>query len=72
MEEARLQASTTKQVHGVQTRNIPDIQKDAEFVMEHLNDPNFDLTQLPSSVVESTNGYAREGGSGAIDELVIF
>jgi len=52
---------------------MPDAQKDAKFVMEHLNDPNFDLTQLPS-VVESTNGYVGEDGSGAmnVDESVIL
>jgi hypothetical protein len=74
MEEARLNISVTKQVHNVHTRNMPDAQKDAEFVMEHLNDPNFDLTQLPSSVVESTNRYVGEDGSGAmnVDELAIF
>ena len=73
MEEGRLDISATKQVHNVHTRNMPDAQKDAEFVMEHLNDPNFDLTQLPS-VVESTNRYVGEDGSGAmnVDESVIF
>ena len=55
---------------------MPNIQKDAEFVMEHLNDPNFDLTQLPSSVVEgeSNNRYVGNDGSGAInvDKSVVF
>ena len=75
MEEARLNISATKQVHNVHTRNMPDVQKDVEFVMEHLNDPNFDLTQLPSSVIEeSTKGYVSKDHSGAInvDESVIF
>ena len=75
MEEAGLNVSATKQVHNVHTRNMPDIQKDAEFVMEHLNDPNFDLTQLPPSVVgESTRRYVSEDHNGEInvDESVIF
>jgi len=73
MEEAKPHTSTTNNRH---TCNVPDIQKDAEFVMEHLNDPNFDLTQLPSSVVEgeSTNRYIGDEGSSAInvDESVTF
>jgi hypothetical protein len=75
MEEARLNISATKQVHNVHTCPMPDVQKDVEFVMEHLNDPNFDLTQLPSSVVEeSTKRYVGEDHSRAInvDESVIF
>ena len=44
--------------------------------MEHLNDPNFDLTQLPSSVIEmrSTNGYVGDDGSDVINvgESVAF
>jgi len=66
MEEAMPYTSATKQVNNFHTRNMPHIQKDAKFVMEHLNDPNFDLTQLPSSVVkgESTNRYVGNDGSG--------
>ena len=62
-------------MHNIHTRNMPDVQKDVEFVMEHLNDPNFDLTQLPSSVVEeeSTKKHVGENGSGGInfDESVL-
>jgi len=76
MEEARLYTSATKQVDDLHTRNMPDIQKDTEFVMEHLNDPNFDLTQLPSYIVEgeSTKGDVGDDRSGAInvDESVVF
>jgi hypothetical protein len=73
MEAAKPCTSSTKQVHDVrmrdgQTRNIPDIQlKDVEFVMEHLNDPNFDLSRLPSSIPiveeELTNRYVGEHGN---------
>ena len=77
MEEAIPYTSATKEVNNFHTRNMPDIQKDAEFVMEHLNDPNFDLTQLPSSVIEgeSNNRYVGHDVSGTIpcvDESVIF
>ena len=75
MEEARFNISATKQVHNVHTCNMPDLQKDVKFVMEHLNDPNFNLTQLPSSVVEeSTKRYVGKDRSGAInvDESIIF
>jgi len=68
MEEARPYISPTKCVNDFHACNMPAIQKDAEFVMEHLNDPNFDLTQLPSSVIEgeSTNRYIGDVGESAI------
>jgi len=56
----------TKQVHDV---HIPNIQRGVEFVVGHLNDPNFDLSQLPSSVVEeeSRKRYIGEYISGEIN-----
>ena len=73
MEEAEHYTSATKQVH---TCNIPDIQKDVEFVVEHLNDPNFDLSQVPSSAIEeeSTKRYGNEDEVDAVafDESVLF
>ena len=63
-------------MHGVHTRSIPDIQKNAEFIMEHLNDPNFDLTQRPSFDVEeeSAKRHIGEDGNGGInfEESVVF
>jgi hypothetical protein len=47
--------------------NMPDVQQDVKFVMEHLNDPNFDLTQLPSSVVKQESTMRYEDGNGAIN-----
>jgi len=52
--------------------NIPDVQKDVEFAMKHLNDPNFDICRVPSFIYvaeeESTKRYpAGENYSGAID-----
>ena len=74
MEEATPYTSAIKQVNNLHMRNMPDIQKDAEFVMDHLNDPNFNLTQPPSSVIEgeSNNRYVGDDGNGAmhVDEWV--
>ena len=72
MEEARLHISATKEVHNVHMRHMPDVQRDVDFVMEHLNDPNFDLTQ--PAVIESTNRYIGEDNSSAInvDESVML
>jgi len=73
MEEAKPNTSSTEQVHDLHVRNIPDVlvQKDLEFVMEHLNDPNFDLSWLPSSISviedELTRSYVGEDSNGAID-----
>jgi len=54
MEEARSSISSTQQVYALYAHNIPDDQKNVDFVMKHLNDPNFDLSRLPSpiSVIE--------------------
>jgi len=73
MEEAGLYTTETKQIH------IPNVQKDVEFIMEHLNDPNFDLSRLPSpfsvSVLEEeSTSYVGEEDSGTVDfdESVLF
>jgi hypothetical protein len=66
--------SATKQFNNSHAGNMPDFQKDVEFVMVHLNDPNFDLTQLPSCALEdkSTNRYVGDDDIGAmnVDESV--
>jgi hypothetical protein len=71
MEEAKSSTSSTQQVCDLQTRNTSDAQKDIEFVMKHLNDPNFDLSRLPSSISavedEWTRRYVGEDRNGAID-----
>jgi len=73
MEEARPYTSGTKWIH---MRDMLMSKNDVEFIMEHLNDPHFDLTQLPSSVIEigSTNEYVGDDDSGAInvDKSVTF
>ncbi|KIM38250.1 hypothetical protein M413DRAFT_30368 [Hebeloma cylindrosporum] len=70
MEEEKPWASSTDPIHTVNTGNIPNVRKHAEFIMEHLNDPNFDISQFPSSnsVVgeEPTQRFVGEDGNGAI------
>jgi hypothetical protein len=42
--------------HELRRRHVPDVPEDVEFLMEHLNDPNFDLTKSrpPSFASEET------------------
>ena len=45
-------SSSTDQVMTPSTlreRNIPDVPEDVDFIMEHLNDPNYDLNSRPPS-----------------------
>jgi hypothetical protein len=70
MEEEKPNTSSPQQSHANSCSN-PGIKKDAEFIMEHLNDPNFDLSWLPSSVSvaeeEVTKRYIGKDSNGAID-----
>jgi hypothetical protein len=68
MEEEIPNTSSPQQVHDLHARSMPGIQKDVDFIMEHLNDPNFDLSRLPSSISvvgELTKNYA--GGNGNLE-----
>lgn len=31
-------------LHDLRARHVPDVPEDVDFLLEHLNDPNFDLT----------------------------
>jgi len=63
MEKAIPSDSSTKQTHDTHTRNIP-VQKNVDFIMEHLNDPNFDLVHPPSfSEEHQTRSHVRQGGN---------
>lgn len=45
-------ASSTEQVAPspyLRTRAVPDVPEDVDFIMEHLNDPNYDLKKVLSS-----------------------
>lgn len=63
MEEAIPGASSTKQIHNSHVHNIPGVQKNVDFIMEHLNDPNFDLSHPPSFTSieeEPTRRYGQD------------
>jgi len=63
-EETITCTSATKEVHHHHMPKIPDVQKDVDFIMEHFNDPNFDLSYPPSFASpieeESTKNYIGE------------
>lgn len=43
-------------------RQVPDVPEDVEFIMEHLNDPNFDLKKSRSAYsLESSEGKEFKG-----------
>ena len=44
-------------------RGVPDVPEDVDFLMEHLNDPNFDYEAERRSPTDSgTNAYELERG----------
>ena len=68
MEKAMCSTSLTKQTDEPHVRNIPGVQKNVDFIMEHLNDPNLDLSHPPfySSPIkeEPTTRYGQNGNVG--------
>jgi hypothetical protein len=57
--------------------NISDVQKNVNFIMEHLNDPNFNLSHPPSfaSAIEEelTRRYGQDGNEAIyFDESDLF
>jgi hypothetical protein len=41
-------------LRDLRSRHVPDVPEDVDFLLEHLNDPNFDLTQSrPPSFVST-------------------
>jgi hypothetical protein len=41
-------------LHDMRRRHVPDVPEDVDFLLEHLNDPNFDLTKSrPPSFVSA-------------------
>jgi len=52
-------------MHDPHKHNISDVQNNVNFIMEHLNDPNFDLSHpplLPSAIEEEqTMKYGQDG-----------
>ena len=43
MEEKNCNIFSPQQVHDLHVHSIPGTQKNDKFIMEHLNDPNFNL-----------------------------
>ena len=49
-------SSDRVQSSGVfRARHLPDVPEDDDFVMEHLNDPNYDLRKRPSTTYSDSH-----------------
>src|SRR5438270_8917609 len=50
-QEEQARSSSIEQVNlaTLRSRAVPDVPEDVDFIMEHLNDPNFDLRSRPPS-----------------------
>jgi len=70
VQEGKSNALSSERVQDHSTCNVLDVQKDTNFIMEHLNDPNFDLSNLPSSILgvgkELTKIHVGEDDNEAI------
>jgi hypothetical protein len=56
MEEFRAYTTSSDQVRtpdAARARQLPDVPEDIDHIMEHLNDPNYDLRRPPSPSVHS-------------------
>ena len=63
MEQARAYTSSTEQIDlpNMRNRSVPDVPEDVDFMMEHLNDPNYDLRKTrPPSFESVENGEKGE------------
>ena len=38
-------------------RHIPDVPQDVDFLLDHLNDPNYDMTKVPLTASTETFNY---------------
>ena len=47
-------------MHNLRTRHVPDVPEDIDFLMEHLNDPNYDLNQRPPSFLSVMDGKSKK------------
>ncbi len=47
----------------MRVRNVPDVPEDVDFLMDHLNDPNYDLKKGPPSISGSEGGEKKKRGS---------
>lgn len=48
-------ASDVNATPQLRERHVPDVPEDVDFLMEHLNDPNFDLGGFPSPAATSSS-----------------
>ncbi len=50
-QDGKPRSSSIEQVNlaTLRSRAVPDVPEDVDFVMEHLNDPNYDLRSRPPS-----------------------
>lgn len=77
MEKAIPSTSLTKHIDDVHAYNTPDVQKNIDFIMKHLNDPNFDLSHPPSSTSsieeEPIRSYSQDSNEAFyFDESDLF
>ena len=47
-------------LRDLRARHVPDVPEDVDFLLEHLNDPNFDLTQSRPPSFASTKRRAKK------------
>jgi hypothetical protein len=62
MEEAPYSSATAVGSGGpnfLRPRNVPDVPEDVDFLMEHLNDPNYDLRRASFSSA-STHSFEMD------------
>lgn len=63
--ESRTFHSATHIVNPVLRRGVPDVPEDVDFIMEHLNDPNFDYHSELQSLSDSTTDVSELEGKKA-------
>jgi hypothetical protein len=64
-QDAKVFTSSSERVNIPSTlreRNVPDVPEDIDFIMEHLNDPNFDLKSRPPSFTSVVEKKYRSDG----------
>jgi hypothetical protein len=57
MKETIFYTSYTERSHDLRNLNVLE---DGDFIMEHLNDPNFDLSRAPSLISLAKNSSTKE------------
>lgn len=54
MEDTKAYTSSSEEISisvpTLRPRRVPDVPEDVDYLMDHLNDPNYDLKQPPPSV----------------------